>query len=216
MKSGIIIPIITIIILYILYVTKIEVIRNIVRYIYMYLGKTNKFVLNYSKLPKINTNNKVVISFTYSPFYNMKPFINSILNQTVRVDSIYMILPSKYMEKELPQYLIDVAYVIKSGREYNNKQQQQIIPLLQKETECETTIISMNKNFIYAHDFIENIVNYSEEINVHHQNNIVTDKKSGTFLFYPDSYSCEIFNEYTPNITSDNQVSINYPNNLKY
>lgn len=204
-----------IIVLILLSITFILIHNGIVRYLLLHIQNTENFIKNYNKIPKLPNTKKVVISFTSKPsnFEKLKPFINSILQQSVSVNMIYLVLPKNYENHDdLPEYLKKIVYVIKVGRDYKNHTQ--IVPMLLKETECDTTIISLNERFLYGNDFIKTILNESQQ----NPNKIIVDNKSNSILFKPKNFNCD-FIENTEQINEivnnpNNKVKINYKKNF--
>uniref|UniRef100_A0A6C0H3D7 Glycosyltransferase 2-like domain-containing protein n=1 Tax=viral metagenome TaxID=1070528 RepID=A0A6C0H3D7_9ZZZZ len=151
----------------------------------------NSDIENYRKLPRA-ADNKVVISFSVKPdkMNKLKPFINSILDQTVKVDLIAMIIPegdttNKY---DIPKYIKDVAAVFYAGRSYGNGTK--IIPMLLREKECTTTIIALNENRVYGQDFIHSLLEESKS----HPESILVDKKGTFILARPEHFGCDVIN----------------------
>ena len=66
---------------------------GITRYLGCHIKNSKKSIENYTKLPNASEG-RVVISFSVNPnkINKLKPFINSILDQTVKVNLIAMIL----------------------------------------------------------------------------------------------------------------------------
>jgi len=101
----------------------------------------------------------VVINFTTTQekIQSLKPFLNSILDQTVKVDQIALnILPKKY---NIPEWYNDVLNIFRSGKDYGPGMN--ILPALTREGETDTIIISISSDKLYEKTFIENMVNAS-------------------------------------------------------
>ena len=85
------------------------------RYLSLHMKSCENFINKYSYLPKASTN-RVVISFSTTPekINKIKPMINSILDQTVKVDAIYMVLLAD-KNYNTPKYITNVATVVLAG-----------------------------------------------------------------------------------------------------
>jgi hypothetical protein len=164
----------------------------------------------YSKLPKASEQ-RVIISFTSTPdkVKKLKPFINSILDQTVKVDLIaFVTTPESNNEKyDIPKYIKDIAILIPSGRKYGKGTK--IISMLLREKECDTIIIALDENRIYGQDFIYTIVEQSNK----HPKSILIDKQGSVMLLKTDHFDCDIINR--ENEKSDNDWFLSKCKNSK-
>ena len=173
---------------------------DILRYISLcYTNSCEKFIKNYSNLPKASENYKVIISFTTTPerINKIKPMINSLLNQSVKVDSILLI--TQYNKKYIiPEYLKDIVIIIPAGKNYGEATK--LIPCLLKEKESDTIIISIKDNYIYGEDFIETMVdNVNDNFKIP-----LTDIKNTCIVIKPNYYDYNIvnYNEKTNNFNN--------------
>ena len=159
---------------------------GIVRYLMLHVSGTDGLVEGYSQLPKA-TDGRVVVSFAAQPkdFDRLKPMLNSLLDQTVKVDQICIIVPLEN-KRDIPAYVKKVANVFPAGKDYG--QGTALIPVLLKEKECDTTIIALENNVVYGKDFIETMVDKSKE----HPETVLTDTKRKAILVKPEHYGCEI------------------------
>ena len=164
---------------------------GIIRYLYCYIKNCKSGIENYSKLPKASEG-RVVISFSANPdkINNLKPFINSILDQTVKVDLIAMIIPDdeKSANYVIPDYIKNTAVVFHSGRGYGKGTK--IIPMLLREKECDTTIIALDENTVYGRDFIYSLVEESKK----YPKTVLIDKKGTFMLAKPEHFGCDVIN----------------------
>ena len=129
------------------------------RCICLQFNSPDNLIVNYSRLPRASLTNRVVINFTTTQekIQNLKPFINSILDQTVKVDQIALnLLPKKY---NIPEWYNDVLNIFRTGKDYGPGMN--IIPALTREGENDTIIISISSDKLYEKTFIENMVNMS-------------------------------------------------------
>lgn len=134
------------------------------RFLLLRFKNPEHYIKNYSELD-ICDDNKVVISFTTIPenTEKIKPMINSILDQTAKVDQIALNIPNKYKNKSynLPDYFKDCLNVYRVGKD--NGKSTCVIPTLKREGEKNTKIICVKDNVIYGKDFIETIVDESNK-----------------------------------------------------
>jgi hypothetical protein len=162
---------------------------DITRYIRIkYYNEYDKsYIINYSKIPKINTDKKVIISLTTTPHLinKIKPTIKSLLDQSVKVDEIVLNIPenSDGLIYNTPEIYKDMVTIKKSSIDYGKSTS--IIPTLLREcNEC--IIISLEDKYIYGYDFIESIVNES----IKNNNRIIISK--GAILFKPEFFDPSI------------------------
>ena len=186
------------------------------RYLSLHMKSCENFINKYSYLPKASTN-RVVISFSTTPekINKIKPMINSILDQTVKVDAIYMVLLAD-KNYNTPRYITNVATVVLAGKDYGGGTK--IIPILLKEKECDTTIIAMNDNVVYGQDFVFTMI---EELKKN-PGVVLMDKKGDVMLVKPEYFGCDVINrqkEYFDNNwfldKSKNNKIIEYNENYK-
>ena len=165
---------------------------GLTRYLSLRIKSSKKLIENYSKIPRVDNNTRTIISFTTVPdrINKIQPMINSILDQTKRVDQIVLVIPYKYKDKkyDIPQFVKDVANVVPSGKDYG--QGTKFIPVLLREKECDTIIIALNDNVIYGADFIETITDEAKT----HPDTVITDNKKYAILTRPACYGCDIIN----------------------
>ena len=131
-----------------------------IRYIKLYMFSTTKYIKDYKNLNK-NYKDKVVISLTTTPdnMKNIKYVINSLLDQTIKVDSILLCIPYG-SEYKVPIELKDAVSIIRCGKKG------QLTPLnvaINNEGESTTKIIILGDNCIYGKDFIETLIETSNE-----------------------------------------------------
>jgi len=159
---------------------------GIVRYLTLHVSGTDKLVEGYSKLPKA-TDGRVVVSFAAKPkdFDKLKPMINSLLDQTVKVDQIGIVVPLTN-ETEVPDYVKNIANIFPAGKDYGDGTS--LIPILLKEKECNTIIIALKHDVVYGKDFIEMMVDKADE----YPDTVLSDKKRKAILVKPEYYGCEI------------------------
>tara|TARA_B100001059_G_scaffold228649_1_gene260074 strand:- start:469 stop:1017 length:549 start_codon:yes stop_codon:yes gene_type:complete len=158
---------------------------------------TDKLVEGYSNLPKA-TDGRVVVSFAAKPkdFDKLKPMINSLLDQTVKVDQIGIVVPLTN-ETEVPDYVKNIANIFPAGKDYGDGTS--LIPILLKEKECNTIIIALKHDVVYGKDFIEMMVDKADE----YPDTVLSDKKRKAILVKPEYYGCEILDSTQDNYDRD-------------
>ena len=148
---------------------------------------TQKYIENYSKLEKHKIKDKVIISTYTTPerINKIRPMINSILDQTVKVDEIGIVIQEdkKYI---FPDYLNKIVKFFPAGKDYGKGNK--IIPILFKEKECNTTIIALDDNIIYGKDFIQTLLEERDK----NPGFVIVDNNHTCLLFKPENYGCEI------------------------
>jgi hypothetical protein len=116
---------------------------------------------NYSKLPRINSKRKVVVSMTTIPsrINKLKPTLASILDSNYKVDKIYLNI-SKYSLKGekyiIPKWLQKMKNVSINWIKRDLGPATKLIPILKKEKK--TIIIIIDDDVIYGSKLIENYI----------------------------------------------------------
>lgn len=155
------------------------------------LQNTDTYIENYSKLPKPNEK-RVVLSFTTIPdnVDKIKPMINSILDQTVKVNQIALVTPYHYngQKYNFPPYMKKVANNFPSGKDYGLGTK--LIPILLREKECDTIIIAVNDNYMYGKDFIETMIKAVQE----NPDTVLVDNNHSTMVLRPEYFDCDVIN----------------------
>jgi hypothetical protein len=124
----------------------------------------------YSKIDKIKLKQKipVIISLTTSPkrINHIQPVINTILNQTIPPDTIYLNLPKVFKRTgdkfdKIPDFLnhpkIKIMYVEDIGPITK------ILPTFQQKFSDDTFIISIDDDILYDKKMIEIMLKYHQE-----------------------------------------------------
>ena len=147
------------------------------RYIMMHNLSFKDLADNYKNLTNAD-NVKVILSFTAQPeeIENITPFINSLLDQTVKINQIAFNIPAD-KEYKIDPLLKSVVNVFKCGKDYDEANK--IVPTLLREGESDAKIIILNPNYVYGKDFIENVVNISNKLP---DNAIVLTDKSAVLV----------------------------------
>ena len=161
-----------IIIVVIIYLLLVLVNYNIFRYISINRSPFSYFnPKKYYVLPRVKQDKKVIITFTTVPgrIDKSKYMIASLLNQTVRVDKIYIYIPfksSKGIKYEIPKWMSElekkfIQFEIKRcNRDWGPATK--IIPALMEFENTDYTIIYLDDDIIYNTNTIETLISYSK------------------------------------------------------
>lgn len=130
---------------------------GIIRYINMYIFSSSSYANSYKTLERAK-NDKVVINIMINPDKHSisSAVINSLLDQTVKVDEINIF-------SDNPITLPDTKGIVKRHKTYKNYCS--TIPCIMKETNKNTIIIFLNDNKIYGKDFIQDLIESDSEKN---------------------------------------------------
>ena len=196
-KKKIIILSIIFSIIYLIYI--IFSYYGLIRYTSLYMYSPESYYHNYNNLDHgYEKMSKIVVSLSATNIKNIKPLINSILDQTVSVDLIYMIVSPKH-KYNLPDNLKNIVFLVKSGKDY--REASNLIPILSREEESSTIIITLGNNMIYGKDFLETLIeeskihpdsviyikNNTNKINLHSGSLFKIDFFNENFLHLPDN-----------------------------
>jgi hypothetical protein len=131
-----------------------------IRYYDLHNNKTEYYAKKLSDIPKASTS-KVVVAFTATEeqMKNLKPVINSILDQTTRVDEIVLVAPYSKTEA-LSDELKKVVSVRGHVKEYDDAST--LIYTVLSEPEANTRIVLIEPYMVYGKYFIENMINNSD------------------------------------------------------
>lgn len=146
---------------------------GIIRYMQVHFYSTESYASNYKNLEKADEKNRVVVSFTATPeeMKKLKPFINSLLDQTVKVDEIALSIPYKDMGS-VPPWLKKIADVYGYSNDYDDAGG--LISSVLREGEEQTKIIVVEPRMVYGKDFIQTMVEESDK----HPKSIIYGGKS--------------------------------------
>lgn len=160
---------------------------GIIRYLKFHLYLNRDLIRDYSLLEKASKKTPVIVTFTCKPenISNLKPFLQSVLDQTVKVDKIIFFTPRNIRYK-IPDYVKDIATVVPAAKDYGYGTS--IVPALLKEKNANSIILSCKSNVVYGKDFIQNII-YEAEKN---PNSLIVDEKNKSIVLRPSFYDCKI------------------------
>ena len=163
---------------------------GLIRYFSLHIFPTERYIKNYQNLDKIG-NNRTIISLTVTPEQMMKltPTITSLLDQTVKVDQISITVP--YGDQyRLPYKIKNDVSVFRCGKDQGILNC--LIPVIMRETESTTHIITLAGDKIYGKDFIEELLETSEK----HPDKIIYENNKKTIdLNKGVVFSTKFFNE---------------------
>lgn len=181
LKVSIFLSLVTIILLVLSYF-------EIIRYILLHCKQTKTLAENYSVKKKYSTDRKVVVVIYTDNLLkqNLKPTINSILDQSIRVDYIYIFTPKSIHNKNIPKYIEYTSIIIPSETDYNYGNS--IIPSILKEKSSDVTIIPI-ENKIYSANYIELLLEESDKS----PDSQLFDDKDTLLLFKPDNFYDSVY-----------------------
>jgi hypothetical protein len=141
---------------------------GLIRYLLLHNYKCQSYIENFKKLDKQNEP-IIVTLYTNNP-NKITPTINSILDQTIRVDQIKVLHPTNITDISLDiKNVVWIQPVKKNYGELNT-----IIPTLLAIEEKDTSAIIIKDNIVYGKDFIEDMVKKHSE----NKNCIIYSKKN--------------------------------------
>jgi len=194
---------------------------GLARYICLRFKKTSeKYIQNYRNIVNHNYDGKVIISLKgdTESINKLRPTINSLLDQTIKVNQIFLILEgTDELGYDIPDYLRDVVNIIPGGKDYGEGNK--IVPILLKEKECDTVIIALDNNVIYGKDFIQIMLNEMYK----NPKTVLIDSNNTCLLLKPSYFGCEILDRNKDNYDIDwfrenskNFMVINYTENYRF
>lgn len=185
------------------------------RYISLFIYPIEKYSKNYSKLYKLNKDKKIIISLATDKkeMKKLSPVIKSLLDQTVRADLISVVIPYG-KEYTLPIHLKNCVSIYRTKKNYGDLNA--IIPTALREGDSRTKIICLGADKIYGKDFIESLLEKSNEdpTKIVYCNDFdIMDIRKG-ILFPIDVFSEDFFNP-PKNIESNKWVNYFFNNKKK-
>ena len=188
---------------------------GVFRYFKMH-GDSEKYINNYKNLNK-ETDNKVVISITTTPenIKKLRPTLNSILDQTVKVDQIALNIPDHGKKYEIPDDYYKILNIYRGVKNYGPSTK--FIPTLLREDDNDIIIILLHDNYIYGEDFIHNIIKEYEKYN----DDAIISKKAilikpkfidSSIIYNDDDY---LDDDWIINKIKTNKKDFNYSQNYK-
>ena len=158
---------------------------GVTRYLMLHIKDTNGYLENYKNLDKANIDKKVIISISVQPqkIDKINPMINSILDQTVKVNQLVLNLPNN-KEYNIPKKFKDIFTIFRCGKDYGECNK--FIPTLLREESKDTIIILLDENYVFGQNYIEDII---EE---YKQNKCCIFSKGG-MLIIPEFFDMDIY-----------------------
>jgi len=171
---------------------------------------TDKYIEKYTDLPFASKKRVVVVLSVQneSEIKNLFPTINSLLDQTVRVNQFFLVLPCN-SDYNIPEKLQKILTIINPGKVYDDKYQD-IITILQREKEKEIFIIKASNNIIYGNEFIENVIEIAES----NPDSVIKDNSNSFLIVKPDLVILDENSNFNGFV--DNVKNISYKENYKY
>jgi hypothetical protein len=133
---------------------------GIIRYVRIHFDNIEPYLDRYKSVPKIG-NNRVVLAFTVDEknVKKIKPFLISLLDQSVRVDDIVLFIP-KEKEGIVPARVKKLLSVRSYDKSYTNPVESCSVLT---EPEAQTKIIMVSPTILYGENFIEEMLKQSEK-----------------------------------------------------
>lgn len=131
---------------------------GLTRYFSLHMFPTESYIQNYKSLDKANRDRTVVSVFVpdQRSMERVKPTINSLLDQTVRVDEISL---TTFYGQQVPSELKKVVVNYSCSKNYNDCTN--LIPTLLREHEKNTKIILVFGNVVYDKEMVDKMVEES-------------------------------------------------------
>ena len=144
-------------------------IREQVRYLELHTDVVQKLSQRQESAPRCDIPDQVVVSLTTIPdrLPNIRPTLNSVLDQSRRPDAIFLNLPTESRREgrryEIPPFLNDYrsVEVVHCGRDWGPATK--VLPTLERITEHNARIVVTDDDQIYPHNMIETLVAASEK-----------------------------------------------------
>lgn len=149
------------------------------RYISLQIFGLEKYIDAYKNVESVKQRIILVILTNQKRINSIKPLLNSILDQTIRVNEINILLPCK--KTKVDKNILKVANVFYGCSDLNT-----IIP---KERDKNTNIIILRDDVIYGKDFVEIMVEEREK-----EKKIISTKDIDAILLTPEDFDEKIFN----------------------
>jgi hypothetical protein len=172
--------ILTLIISFIFMIISLLSYFEITRYFKVKYKSTESYISDYKNIPKLS-DKKIVVSFSISDSLdNHKAFLNSIIDQTIRVDSIDVNISNSQKDKNLvSEDYKDILTTYYIGGDYGKFNG--FLPTMERETDKGTIIIWVKPDYIYPSDMIQDLVEKLES-SEDSENSVLSVKKNGRIV----------------------------------
>lgn len=176
-----------------------------VRFFNMCMKSCESYSKDYLKLPRVTSKSKVLVSLYAREFPEM--LVKSILDQTVHPDQIIITSPA------IPSFLSDNKILVVHSTPGNYESLTPLLSPLSREKDGEAKIIIVDSRQVYGKDFVETLVEASEnspdaviftkgynakksfdkgeKVDVPYENDVID--VSGGVLIKPKFFGAEIF-----------------------
>ena len=179
---------------------------ELIRYVNIRVNSNNYFLKKFRKMKKYSKVERIVliIDTDVKRINKLKPCINSLLDQTIRVDEIALNLKDGDLEKVDP--ILHKILNVYEVENFDNKICQNIIPTLYRENDNDTIIILLKDNIIYPKNFILHMV----EKSVKNPHNVIKSNIENVFLFKPEFFSIKSLDD----VCNEKWLQNNLRNNI--
>lgn len=187
---------------------------GIIRYFEMHFSSHEKYLNNYKNLEKASEKDKVVISLTTTPdkIKKIKPILNSLLDQTVKVDQIALNIP-KDKEYHIPEEYNNILNIFYCGQDYGCATK--FIPTILREDNENTIILILDDKYVYGKDYIETMIEHYNKNNcsiISKHGILITPKYCDMDIYKRD---CILDDNWIQNCIKTNKKNISYNENYK-
>jgi len=135
---------------------------DLFRYYKLRREEISRYIEKYSDVKPYKSKKSIIVSLNTTPdrIGKIKPVLNSLLDQSIRVNKIIVNVYSKSSEPcELPENYKKVGIFNNIKKDYQEKPN---LSILNNEGESETKIIFLSDKTVYGEDFIETLVDESD------------------------------------------------------
>ena len=127
------------------------------------------YIQSYKNLPKFS-NDRTVAVYNHKKTDNLVPFLNSLLDQTVKLDEIIVVIPYteiKDIPEDIKKYISIHGHTKTFDNELSDKPSMNpstaLIYTVLTETNSNTNIILVDVDKVYSQDFIQTVLEKSQE-----------------------------------------------------
>lgn len=163
---------------------------EITRYFKVKYYSNDRYLKNYRTINRVDEKDKIVILLdtNVNRINNIKPSLNSILDQTTKVDEIAVNIlegENSFINTDLHR----IINVYNIGNGYENKTCNLLIPTLLREKEANTIILILKDNVVYGKNFIYKMLKKA----INNPNNIIVSNKNNATIIRPKFFQAESF-----------------------
>lgn len=134
---------------------------GLIRYLYLHFSNPKKHLEKYKTILKAPSNDKIVAVLPVSKGNEkkLKPVLNSLLDQTTKIDGI--IVHTTSPKQEFSDYVKGITYIAKCGRDYGCAMG--VIPALLREDNADTILFILQDDTVYGKDFLQTMLEEIKE-----------------------------------------------------